>query len=327
MRKNKYKFSEELDLSILIPVYNGEKYIHKCIESILEQKTKYSYEIIIVNDGSTDYTLNILNKFNLNKNIIILNQMNKGISAARNKAIDYAKGKYLMFIDSDDTILPYAVENMLNEAYKEDADIVEGKYINYLDNNIKYLDRPLWNKKIKVNIQDNMKFIHKVKGYPWGKIYSRDLWDNVRFPIGLDYEDTIIQLIIFRKAKTYVYIPNLVYSYVYNNNSITNKLKKNIKCLDSFYIIEALIKENYILNLEFDCEFYSLILNHLGRLLYIRTQNMDDFVIDAILVQASELLKSLEGKSPQNLSVIEKYLKRSIIDKDKYKWILCCKYM
>ena len=325
--ENKYKFSKEFDLSILIPVYNGEDSIDQCLDSVINQKTKYSYEIIIVNDGSTDNTLNILNKFKSNKNVVILNQSNKGISASRNKAIDYSKGNYLMFLDSDDIILPGAIESMLDEAYKENADIVEGKYINYLNNNIKYVDRPLWNKKIKVNLNKNKDFIYSIKGYPWGKIYSRSVWNNVRFPVGFDYEDTIIQLIIFRIAKRYVYIPNLVYRYTYNSNSITNKLKKNIKCLDSYYVIEALIKENYNLNLEFDYQFYRLILIHLGKLLYSRTKNMDPLITDAILVKASELLKNIDDKSPEKLNIIEKYLKKSIIDKNKEKWKICCKYM
>ena len=94
---NKYKFS------IIVPVYNVENYVDKCIKSILNQTYK-NYEVIIINDGSTDNSLNIINKYKNNKKIKIITQKNKGLSNARNNGMKMATGDYLLFIDSDDYI-------------------------------------------------------------------------------------------------------------------------------------------------------------------------------------------------------------------------------
>ena len=95
-----------LKISVIIPVYNVEKYLRICLESILNQNFK-GYEIILINDGSTDNSLNICREYEKKySNIIVINEENSGPSAARNKGLEYAKGKYISFIDSDDELLP-----------------------------------------------------------------------------------------------------------------------------------------------------------------------------------------------------------------------------
>ena len=94
---------ESIDLSIIVPVYNAEYYLRKCLNSIMSQQTSYSYEVICVNDGSKDNSISILEEFQQKfPNIVIFNQENAGISAARNKGIELANGKYLAFVDNDE---------------------------------------------------------------------------------------------------------------------------------------------------------------------------------------------------------------------------------
>ena len=89
--------------SFIVPCYNGEKYIVKCLDSILKQ-TSNNYEVIVINDGSTDNSINIINKYKNDKKIVIINQDNMGLSLARNNGINKAKGEYLIFVDCDDYI-------------------------------------------------------------------------------------------------------------------------------------------------------------------------------------------------------------------------------
>lgn len=106
----------EVDLSIIIPVYNAEKYIAKCIESVLEQVTKYSFEVIIINDGSVDASLEVIKSFYSDK-ISAFSITNSGPGHARNIGLSKAKGEFLLFLDADDYLLPDAIELLLKIAF------------------------------------------------------------------------------------------------------------------------------------------------------------------------------------------------------------------
>lgn len=114
------------DVSIIVPVYNSEKYIAKCIESILNQDYK-EFELLLINDGSTDSSCNIMNLYD-DKRIKIYNQENKGTGSARNLGLKYATGNYIAFVDSDDTIENNYLSIMLELIKKNNADIVSCQY-------------------------------------------------------------------------------------------------------------------------------------------------------------------------------------------------------
>ena len=115
---------DDIDLSVVIPVYNYADMLDKNIKSILNQKTKYKYEVIFVDDGSTDGATDILKKYQDNPKVKLIFQKNAGIGAARNTGINNADGKYLMFIDCDDEVHDNIVELFLTKAYSNDYDIV-----------------------------------------------------------------------------------------------------------------------------------------------------------------------------------------------------------
>lgn len=237
------------DLSIIIPAYNSQHCIGACIKSILNQETNFNYEIIIVNDGSIDDTQNEIEKFSIHKNITIISQKNKGISASRNKGLELARGSYVMFVDSDDLLSDDAIESLLKKAFEKDIDIVQGNNNYVYKGKDKVLEKPLSKNTIEINLKENPEFILKIKGFPWGRVYSRKLWEDVEFPVGFDYEDTIIQFIIFRKAKSYCYINQVVYEYTVGYGSISTKLQGSNKSLDTFYIISYLINISEQLNI------------------------------------------------------------------------------
>ena len=116
-------------VSIIIPVYNSENYIDRCLNSVLNQ-TYQNFEILVINDGSTDNSQKIIDdyKYKYPEKIIAIEQENKGVSVTRNESMQRANGKYIMFIDNDDYIEANYVETFLKEAEKEDYDVVIGGY-------------------------------------------------------------------------------------------------------------------------------------------------------------------------------------------------------
>ncbi|MCM1010726.1 MAG: glycosyltransferase [Fusobacterium sp.] len=124
----------QVKISVIVPVYNVEKFLPECLDS-LKNQTLYELEFICVNDGSPDNSLDILNRYAAeDERFIIVSQENGGLSAARNTGLKYAKGDYIYFIDSDDLIAPEHLENMYNAAVKEDADmVVNENFVTFVD--------------------------------------------------------------------------------------------------------------------------------------------------------------------------------------------------
>lgn len=121
----------QYDLQIIVPAYNVEKYIKECLDSVLSQDTSFSYIVKVINDGSTDGTLKILESYQKDNRIEIICQKNKGLSGARNTGLKEINARYLMFLDSDDKLAPGAIEAFMKMAQETDADIVEGAYLKF----------------------------------------------------------------------------------------------------------------------------------------------------------------------------------------------------
>lgn len=126
VRQNFINHSPDYDIQIILPVFNVEKYLEKCIESILNQKTKASYYVTIIDDGSTDNSTKILEKYKKNRKIQIIHQENKGLSGARNTGLNYNNSNYIMFVDSDDKLPVNAIEKLYSLAIEKSHDIVGG---------------------------------------------------------------------------------------------------------------------------------------------------------------------------------------------------------
>lgn len=225
-----------LDLSIIIPVYNAEKYLEKCLNSILTQDTKYSYEVICVNDGSKDNSQNILSGFRdrFGEKVVIINQKNQGISVARNTGIEAAKGAYIGFIDNDDAVSQDYVENLLHNAKKYNADIVQVGYKVVDTYNIEHMC------KVKQFIATDNEILisNYCSGYIWSGIYRKTLWERVRFPVGYWYEDMITRILIMRLAKTFVMIDKPLYSKLKCNDNASTSLwnASNPKSIEAYYL-------------------------------------------------------------------------------------------
>lgn len=224
----------EPKVSIIVPIYNAEKYLNRCITSILEQTYK-NIELILINDGSTDSSEEIILQMQEeNKDIIkYYKQENKGVSKTRNFGITVATGKYIMFVDNDDYIDKDYVENFVNVAESGKYDLVIGGHRrtnekNQILSETKLPDTP-WGKYITLT--------------PWARIYKRDyiIENDIKFltcNIGEDIYFNIQAIIISDNIKIIDYIG---YNWFFNTQSVSNTLQKNFYDVDKY----KLLNESY----------------------------------------------------------------------------------
>ena len=220
-------------ISIIIPCYNAEKTIERCLESVINQTYK-NIDIIVINDGSVDRTDSIIKRYTTDKRIKYYNRSNHGIGKTRNFGIEKANGKYITFLDSDDYLPNDAIDNLYKLAQKNKLDLVVSDY--YVDNkNIK-------SEKIKsfsiTNVKNNHDLILDVNLAPWNKLYKKELIENIKFEENLKYEDApfVIESII--KAKRIGKLDKETYYYVVNPNSETTIRDERI--FDIFKILDII---------------------------------------------------------------------------------------
>lgn len=230
-------------ISIIIPIYNGEKYIRRCFESIFLQ-TEKDYEIIAVDDGSIDNTFNILKRYESEK-VKIIHTENKGVCHARNVGLDHSKGEYITFVDVDDELRMDALEILLNLLKKHDADISAGSKI-YLkeDGTIKVARIDKKEEEIWVGITPLKKHIENhITGHSvYSKLYKREIIANVRFEEGRKVnEDSFFSFQCFAKAKKMVFLDVGIYRYYETQNS-ASRAKFSDKFFDILYFAERKVE-------------------------------------------------------------------------------------
>ena len=230
-------------VTVIVPVYNSEKYISKCLDSILEQ-TCQDFEILVVNDGSKDDSLKILEQYveKYPSKINLINQENQGVAQTRNESIKRANGKYVMFIDNDDYLDKDYIETFLNEAERGDYDIVLGGY------------RRVTEKLeiIKEQKLENVEWSKFIVMAPWAKIYKKEylINNNIQFlklNLGEDVYFNLKAMLMSKKIKIINYIG---YNWFYNTASVSNTIQKNITQLDLYKLLDSsynMLKENRLL--------------------------------------------------------------------------------
>lgn len=238
-------------ISIIIPVYNCEKYLEQCIRSAINQESEiYELEIIIVNDGSTDNSLNIINKFK-NK-CKIINQKNQGLSSARNTALNIVSGDFIFFLDSDDYLPDNAIKKLYQKIKKSNDDIVVGKIINFNSSKeYDYYTNKFLNNNSNLTYKINKHLLEMIS--VCGKLYRfKSVKDN-RFIQNLIHEDNYYSLCNIISEKKYCLMNEIVYYRRIRddeNKSITQKL--NLKTfqdlINNYYAVIKLYKVNYTIN-------------------------------------------------------------------------------
>ena len=213
------------DISIIVPIYNAEAYLNKCIDSLINQ-TKKNIEIILVNDGSTDKSEEIIKSYK-DKRIKYYKNKNKGIGYTRNFGIDKSNSKYIMFLDSDDYLDVNACEKLFNKIEKDSSDVVVSDFIITHNGTEK---KEVINDFKKTNLDKNSSIILNINLSPWNKIYSSKLIkdNNIRFPEDIKYEDVLFVLECLDKSKNVSKLNKALNYYVVRDNSETKTYDKKV---------------------------------------------------------------------------------------------------
>jgi len=225
-------------VSIIVPVYNAQKYLDKCIKSIINQ-TYRNCEIILINDGSTDNSLNICMEYEKkHSNIMIINQENGGPSIARNNGIKNASGKYLVFVDSDDEIQNNMIEKMVANLEKNQVDLVVAgvKKIFYKNSQIAQIKEIKYQKTLLNDFDEIVNYFWPIfdkNGFNalWNKIYKLDIIkkNNIRLDNSLNMgEDYLFNLNYIVNAKKVLISDEILYNYKIEYNILTNKFEEDL---------------------------------------------------------------------------------------------------
>ena len=250
-----------MKVSIIVPVYNVEEYLEKCLDSLINQTFK-DIEIIIVNDGSPDNSEKIINKY-IEKyhNIKYLKKKNGGLSSARNYGIKHAKGEYILFIDSDDYIENNMTELMYNKIINDNSDIVVCEFNYDFGNkkirsysNLDYTSDP----KKKYLLTPPMACI---------RMYKKELFNDIKFREGIYYEDLEINPKMVLYAKKISFLDEALYNYVIRDNSIMRTREFNNKLHDIYDVLDYNYK---LLNNDYPNEVEYMYITHLLRTASLR---------------------------------------------------------
>lgn len=221
-------------VSVIVPVYNVEQYIKKCLNSLVEQ-TLDDLEIIIVNDGSKDNSKEIIEKFieKYPSKIVYLEKKNGGLSDARNYGLPYAKGEYVAFLDSDDYVEKNMYKDMYELAKKENSDMVECDFYWEYSYKVKEDKGAMYNGKKEM--------IEKVRVVAWNKLIKKEILEKsqVKFPKGLRYEDVEFTYKLIPYIEKVSFIKKPLVHYVQRENSIVNSQNERTK--EIFDVLEHVI--------------------------------------------------------------------------------------
>lgn len=235
-------------ISVIVPVYNTEPYLCRCLDSIVNQTYK-ELEIILVDDGSSDKCGTICDEYAAKDNrVIVIHQENAGLSAARNTGLDAATGEYIGWVDSDDWIEPDMFQNLCQGILKNNADIaVCGYYSHYANGKTK-------TRLLKEDIDGSaQKVLHSILDgsnihcCTWNKLFRASLFSNLRFPIGMAYEDVFLIPIVISKAKRIACLCDAKYHYEPMPGSITRS-KKLINEIQRWLMVferNEILKDDY----------------------------------------------------------------------------------
>ena len=243
-------------ISVILPVYNSEKFLRKCIESVINQSYK-NLEIIVINDGSKDNSLKILEEYEGKDNRIhIINKENTGVSDTRNVGIDVATGDYIAFVDGDDWIELEMLEKMLDNIERTGSDVLRcGYFRNYEDNTQKIIrnscddinERVLDKKYIKKHIIPKI-LSGEMPGYVPVLLIKRDILKEINhFDCRLAMrEDTVFYIDLFLNIENLYIMDEPLYHYYYNENSASNSSQNYIRNFDNLILVNEIIKDKLI---------------------------------------------------------------------------------
>lgn len=241
-------------ISVIVPVYKAEKYLHRCVDTLLAQ-TFQDFEVLLIDDGSPDKSGEICDDYaKKDFRVRVFHKENGGVSSARQCGIDNAQGEYTIHTDPDDWVEPEMLETLYKKAKEDDADMVICDYYEYVDGCNQYINQCPSSLNHIMVLKDLFRFLH---GSLCNKLIRKELFDryDVKFPLGVNYsEDLYICIVLLQNPINVVYLSNAFYHYdrMINNNSITLHDRKDwYNKMKSFYpLLRKVLSEN-----DFENEF------------------------------------------------------------------------
>lgn len=218
------------ELSIIIPVYNVEKYVRQCLDSVLSQVGNYDIEVVIVNDGSTDSSWSIvcalIKEFATIK-LLAIEQENQGLSAARNTGLSLCHGNYVFFIDSDDVLQPGTLDKLM-PILETNSDIIEVdafKFEEKISNKTELMDLLSFEEVTSIYSSSQLTSVFKKsKWFVWCRVFKKSLLNGMTFSVGRRYEDMAFTPYLYINAKTIYPLEHYAIGYRQINSSITKKI-------------------------------------------------------------------------------------------------------
>lgn len=288
----------EHDLTVIVPAYNAEKYLADCLNSVLEQRTRHSVRVVVVDDGSTDRTPRLLEAYSRRDDVTVITQRNGGFSAARNAALARLQGRYVMFLDADDRLLPGAVDALMDKALALDADIVEGGMERFDDGG------RVW--KGEVGVAGDGVRASTLSGYPWGKVYKSQLFADVQFPVGYWFEDTLGPYVVYPRALRRAVVSAVVYAYRDNLAGISHRSHGNPRVLDALWVTRRMLADSRSLGIRHDTAFLDMVLTDLRntycRVTSLRNRHVSRDLFVALCGLLREYFPAVSSGGPSALS-------------------------
>jgi glycosyltransferase involved in cell wall biosynthesis len=238
-------------ISIVVPIYKVEKYLHRCVDSILNQSYK-NLEIILVNDGSPDNCGNIAEQYAVaDSRVKVIHKNNGGLSDARNYGMQYVTGEYTIFVDSDDWLDPYMVEKLFNVSMIYQADVVQVAFYYAYDEYLQF-DSRVYGQKDPPAVFNNNELMEqlvinvKVKNFAWGKLYKTSLIKDLPFKKGVLFEDVFWAHKVMQRVSTFVLLNDPMYFYYQREDSIVSTYTpRNLDIIKGLKERHAFILNNY----------------------------------------------------------------------------------
>ena len=310
--------TEELyyDLTIIIPVYNSGKYLRNCLYSVLNQECIYRLQIVIVDDGSTDNSREILKHFATfyipGKDITVIYQEHCGQASVRNVGLAQAEGKYLLFLDSDDYLSTGSLQNAVSELILQEADFVQMQYI------IKKVQRMKAGPHIKEGVYTDYSSMCKIPGTATMKIFRSNLFDDIWFPENYWFEDAVIPFRIYPKCQKAVVLPHI--GYIHQKNILKEdpdkeQMNRNLESI--------LIMEKVLMKKDLPDGYMDELLRYFTFSIYNFLKYFQERTMQLVFLTACNMIQTIIQKPSEPYSELYKAFQTR--DYGIWKWYACRK--
>ena len=312
-----------IDVSIIIPCYNAEKYIRRLLDSALNQQTNCIYEVIAVDDGSTDGTLSVLQDYARRYgHLVVVHQENGGISIARNKGIELAKGEYVGFADNDDYLSQNFIETLYRRAQQTGAGMVQSSYgVVSPEGQQRIFSTP----DLVMGIDDMEARGRYVSGYVWLSLYRKSCFERVRFPERFWYEDMVNVMVMKRILGSIVTVSDVLYYKCSRGDSeatIQAAEVDDIRKADQYWLAKSFVEfTTKELGFLVDDVQYRQLLYEFGPMLLRRSRGLQKERRRALFELSANYIAGLHNEE-RRISAPERVLCQTFADRNYVAWRL-----